>query len=108
VATVPVTPPPSPATVIAAEVNELYAEVLGRNPSAGEAASGSAALGSGTSLAALRSALASGQEAQNDLNGLYQQVLGRPAGAADLTTGTAQLAGGSSLAAIQLLLAQSS
>jgi hypothetical protein len=101
------TTPPTASDVIAAEVNALYREVLGRNPDPSGFATLSAQLAGGASVASVRTALAQSSEAQNDRNQLYHQIFGRNIDAGGAATYTNALIDGSSLATIQLLLAQS-
>ncbi|HEV8679644.1 MAG TPA: hypothetical protein VGQ90_09740 [Stellaceae bacterium] len=108
VPTVPPTPLPGTSTVIIAEVNQVFSDVLGRSPTATELQTYSAALSGGTSLASIRTTLAQSAEAQDDLNGLYLQIFNRPATTGELSTNTGELAAGSSLRTVQLMLAQSS
>ena len=107
VATVPVIPAPPTADIIATQLNQIYNEVLGRNPSSTELQNASAAVAGGTSLSAIRSALAGSPEAQGDLTQLYRQIFARAATGGELAADTGQLAGGSSLQTVQLTLAQS-
>ena len=105
--TLPLTPPPSPSDVFAAEVNQLYLEILSRGPDPGGLATYTAALANGTSVGGLRVIFARSSEAQSYLNQLYRQIFGRDIDPSGLATYTDTLISGLSLASVQLLLAQS-
>jgi hypothetical protein len=100
------TPPIS--DVIAAEVDRIFVDILGRFPSQSEFDTTSGELAQGTSTGDLRAALAGTSEAAGDVGGLYAQVFGRAATTGEIAGGTGGLAAGGSLAALQQELANSS
>ena len=102
-----ITPAPSTADIVTAELTDLYQEVLNRDPDAGGLATYTAAIDAGTSLDSIRATIAQSPEAQNDLNQLYLQIFGRNGDPGGLATYTAELIGGASLGSVELLLAQS-
>jgi hypothetical protein len=105
--TAPSTPPPDTGDVIANEVNQIFADVLGRNPSPNELATYSTMLAGGASPTSVRQILAQSAEGQGDLNQLFVQIFNQPIDQSDAAAYTTQIIDGSSLAAVQLILAQS-
>lgn len=101
------TEPALSGNVFTAELNEIYADVLGRAPDPSGLATYSALLESGATAASIRAIVSASPEAQNDLNGLYLQVLGREIDPTGDGTYTSYINNGASLADVQLILAQS-
>lgn len=104
----PATPLPSTADVIAAEVNQIYSDVFGRLPDASGFAAYTAALAGGMSPTELRQLLALSDEGQFRLGQLYRQIFGRDIDQSGQQAYTAALINGSSLGVVQLIIAQSS
>jgi autotransporter passenger strand-loop-strand repeat protein len=107
VPTVPDPPMVAQADVISNEVTEIFRELLGRDPVAGELASYSAALAGDASVATLRQTIAGSVEGQNGVNALHNQLFGQNFDPSGLASFTGFLDNGSSLPAVQLILAQS-
>jgi hypothetical protein len=104
---VPVSPPPSTSNVITAEIDQIYADVLGRAPDASGLATYSAMLEDGATTASIRAIISQSPEAQNDLNQLFLQVLGRNIDPSGDATYTSFINNGASLADVELILGQS-
>ncbi|MCU1224359.1 MAG: hypothetical protein JWQ42_2452 [Edaphobacter sp.] len=89
--------PPNPVTFA---VDELFMQVLGRNPTAAELQTYSAELSNGVSVSNIIQALVQATQAQSAISGLYTQYQGAPPTAHQLACSTTALEGGTSWTAL--------